>query len=231
MNANHKIGETGEVILHKVFEMWLLDALGIALIFALIFVLYYLNKSLRVLKGATSWKLLAIGFSLYAPRVALSYLMDFPILLSRVEVARFLLSAAIIFFLSLGMWKLSADLKRVNIPFFSLVYAKYLVSGALLFLGSLAVRTASYFISQLNTPLWWCAARMALLASLLLFGLALRRIYLPLRPKTTRTKAGGMKAVEMKWMREDLFMVPLFTLLANGIIAPLLHVEDRKSVV
>jgi hypothetical protein len=92
-----------------------LNALGIALIFALIFVVYYLNKSIRLLKGGTGWKLLTIGVSLYVPRVILSCFMVPTAILSEVEAVRISLSGAIILFITLGMWKLSTDLKKVNI--------------------------------------------------------------------------------------------------------------------
>jgi len=209
--------------------MWILEALGIALIFALIFVVYYLKKSIKLLKGETGWKLLSIGFSLYALRVVLSYFMDFPVILSGVEVARLSLSAAIIFFISLGIWKLSNDLKKVNISFLSLVYAKYLILGLILFIATISWRTSSYFFTQLNALPWWIAARTVLLVSILMFGLALRRIYLILGPKTAEIKA-VMNAVEMKWLRENLYIVPLYTQLANRIIAHLLPVTGGVDI-
>ncbi len=209
-------------------SLLVLNALGIALIFTLIFVIYYLKKSIRLLKGGTGWKLLAIGFSLYVPRVALSYFMDSTITIL-LEVVRFSLSAVIIFFISLGMWKLSADLKKVNISFLSLVYARYLVGGVFLFLACLSWRTSSYFFTQLNTSFWWVTARMVFLASILMFGLALRSVYLTLEPKTTRIKSVTM-AVKMKWIRENLYIVPLYTQLATRIIAYMLPISGGIDI-
>ncbi len=127
-----------------------LNALGIALIFALLFVVYYLNKSIRLLKGGTGWKLLTIGVSLYVPRVILSCFMVPTAILSEVEAVRISLSGAIILFITLGMWKLSTDLKKVNISFLSLAYGRYLAEGVILFLVYLAWRTSSYFFTQLT---------------------------------------------------------------------------------
>jgi len=194
----------------------LVDIIGIALFASLAFTIYYLRKVIKFLKGGKGWKLITAGYILYVPRVALSLFMDYP--QSPIEIARISLSVAIVIFIALGMWKLVKDLRSVGISFFSLAYARYLTAGMFLFLACLSIRTSSFLFLRLNEPLWWVIARIFLVASILMFGFALRKIYVVLGPRTKEMKA-LMRAVEMKWMRDNLHIIPLYTQLTNEIIA------------
>ena len=205
----------------------LVDIAGIALFASLAFTIYYLREIIKFLKGGKGWKLITAGYILYVPRVALSLFMDYP--QSPIEIARISLSVAIVILIALGMWKLMKDLRSVGISFFSLAYVRYLTAGMFLFLACLSIRTSSFFFSRLNEPLWWTIARIFLIASILMLGFALRKIYVVLGPKTKEIKT-LMRAVEMKWMRENLHIIPLYTQLTNEIIAHLIPLEGGMEV-
>ena len=205
----------------------LVDIAGIALFASLAFTIYYLREIIKFLKGGKGWKLITAGYILYVPRVALSLFMDYP--QSPIEIARISLSVAIVILIALGMWKLMKDLRSVGISFFSLAYVRYLTAGMFLFLACLSIRTSSFFFSRLNEPLWWTIARIFLVASILMLGFALRKIYVVLGPKTKEIKT-LMRAVEMKWMRENLHIIPLYTQLTNEIIAHLIPLEGGMEV-
>ncbi|MCD6203895.1 MAG: DUF835 domain-containing protein [Methanophagales archaeon] len=205
----------------------LVDIAGIALFASLAFTIYYLREIIKFLKGGKGWKLITAGYILYVPRVALSLFMDYP--QSPIEIARISLSVAIVILIALGMWKLMKDLRSVGISFFSLAYVRYLTAGMFLFLACLSIRTSSFFFLRLNEPLWWTIARIFLVASILMLGFALRKIYVVLGPKTKEIKT-LMRAVEMKWMRENLHIIPLYTQLTNEIIAHLIPLEGGMEV-
>ena len=205
----------------------LVDIVGIALFASLAFTIYYLREVIKFLKGGKGWKLITAGYILYVPRVALSLFMDYP--QSPIEIARISLSVAIVILIALGMWKLMKDLRSVGISFLSLAYARYLTAGMFLFLACLSIRTSSFFFSRLNEPLWWVIARIFLVASILMLGFALRKIYVVLGPKTKEIKT-LMRAVEMKWMRDNLHIIPLYTQLTNEIIAHLIPLEGGMEV-
>ena len=205
----------------------LVDIIGIALFASLAFTIYYLREVIKFLKGGKGWKLITAGYILYVPRVALSLFMDYP--QSPIEIARISLSVAIVIFIALGMWKLVKDLRSVGISFFSLAYARYLTAGMFLFLACLSIRTSSFLFLRLNEPLWWVIARIFLVASILMLGFALRKIYVVLGPKTKEIKT-LMRAVEMKWMRDNLHIIPLYTQLTNEIIAHLIPLEGGMEV-
>jgi len=204
----------------------LVDIVGIALFASLAFTIYYLREVIKFLKGGKGWKLITAGYILYVPRVALSF-MDYP--QSPIEIARISLSVAIVILIALGMWKLMKDLRSVGISFLSLAYVRYLTAGMFLFLACLSIRTSSFFFLRLNEPLWWVIARVFLVASILMLGFALRKIYVVLGPKTKEIKT-LMRAVEMKWMRENLHIIPLYTQLTNEIIAHLIPLEGGMEV-
>ena len=202
------------------------DIAGIALLASLAFAIYYLREVIKFLKGGKGWKLITAGYILYVPRVALSFI-DYP--QSPIEIARISLSVAIVILIALGMWKLMKDLRSVGISFLSLAYVRYLTAGMFLFLACLSIRTSSFFFSRLNEPLWWVIARIFLVASILMLGFALRKIYVVLGPKTKEIKT-LMRAVEMKWMRDNLHIIPLYTQLTNEIIAHLIPLEGGMEV-
>ena len=193
--------------------IFFVEALGIALIVASLFLIYCLVRAMRFLRGGVAWKLLAIGFLLYIPRVILSFFTDmYPEYIHVFEVLRLSSSFATIFFIVLGMWYLRANLEKIA-PLHEFSYATYLLSVSIFFVSALLIRTASYFYAVLNAPLFWGSSRMFLLIAVLMFTQALRRIYIDMGPT-------AVAATERKeWAREDLHTLSIYTDLTNRLLA------------